>query len=82
MNLMGKAKNDRHINAIHTTLRETYRFTKVYIQLKADAADTGNLIIIGSNKILEYQLPKLANFTEIRLEQGHLILDKNEKAPS
>lgn len=82
MNLMGKAKNDRHINAIHTTLRETYRFTKVYIQLKADAADTGNMIIIGSNKTLEYQLPKLVNFTEIRLEQGHLILDKNEKAPS
>lgn len=75
MNLMGKAKNDRYIDAIHTTLRETYTYTKAFYLPGAYASDTGNMIIVGSNRTLEFRPQETAGFSEIQLGQGHIIMD-------
>lgn len=74
MNLMGKAKNDKLINAIHTTLRETYAHSKAFYLPGANASDIRNIILIGSNRTIES--PKeMAGFVEIELGQGHIILE-------
>jgi spermidine synthase len=77
MNLMGKPKNDRLINAIHTTLRETYAYTKAFSLPAVDEADIRNMIIMGSNKTIDIQSQDTAGIYEIGLEQGHIIMDCN-----
>jgi spermidine synthase len=77
MNLMGKPKNDRLINAIHTTLRETYAYTKAFSLPAVDEADLRNMIIMGSNKTIDIQSQDTAGIYEIGLEQGHIIMDCN-----
>jgi spermidine synthase len=77
MNLMGKPKNDRLINAIHTTLRETYAYTKAFSLPAVDENDIRNLIIMGSNKTIDIQSQDTAGIYEIGLEQGHIIMDCN-----
>jgi spermidine synthase len=73
MNLMGKANNDKLINAIHTTLRETYAYSKAFCLPGENAADIQNLIVIGSNKTIDFQAPQMAGFFEVELVQGHII---------
>ncbi|KIL37106.1 spermidine synthase [Cohnella kolymensis] len=75
MNLMGKAKNDRYTDAIFSTLKEAYRFTRAFFLPGANAADTGNIIIAGSNRTIEFQPNEMGGFIEIDLGQGHLIMD-------
>jgi spermidine synthase len=77
MNLMGKPKNDRLINAIHTTLRETYAYTKAFSLPAVDENDIRNLIIMGSNKTIDFQLRDMAGLYEIEIEQGHIIMDSD-----
>jgi spermidine synthase len=77
MNLMGKPKNDRLINAIHTTLRETYAYTKAFSLPAVDEADIRNMIIMGSNKTFDFQVRDMAGIYEIEIDQGHIIVDCN-----
>jgi spermidine synthase len=79
MNLMGKAKNDKFINAIHTTLRQTYAYSKVFSLPGEDAADMRNIIVIGSNKTIDFQARRMAGFLEVELEQGHRIMDSGPR---
>ncbi|WP_373232871.1 spermidine synthase [Cohnella sp.] len=81
MNLMGKAKDDRFINAIHTTLRKSYLYIKAFTQQSEDETDIRNIIVIGSNKMFDFQVRDMAGFFEIELGQGHIIRD-NGKAKS
>ncbi|GGG13730.1 spermidine synthase [Paenibacillus abyssi] len=76
LNLMGKIKNDKLINAIYTTLRQTYPYTKAFSLPGEDAADIRNFIIIGCNKAVNFQSWAMAGFFEIELGQGHIIMDK------
>ncbi|MBP1155708.1 spermidine synthase [Paenibacillus sp. PvR052] len=78
MNLMGKAKNDKLINAIHTTLRETYVYTKAFSLPGKDVSDIRNIILIGSNKNIDFPRD-MAGFFEIELGQGHIILDREPR---
>jgi spermidine synthase len=77
MNLMGKPKNNRLINAIHTTLKETYAYTKAFSLPAVDENDIRNLIIMGSNKTIDFQLRDMAGLYEIEIEQGHIIMDSD-----
>lgn len=75
MNLMGKTNNDRVLNAIYTTLREVYRYSRAFSLLSEHEADSRNIIIIGSNKTLDFQARDIAGIYEIELEEGHIIID-------
>lgn len=79
MNLMGKSKNDKLINAIYTTLRETYAYAKAFSLPGEDAADLRNIIVIGSNKTIDFQPRAMAGFFEIELGQGHIIRDRDPR---
>jgi spermidine synthase len=80
MNLMGKSKNDKLINAIHTTLSETYAYSKALVLPGEDAADIRNIIIIGSSKTIDFQTRAMAGFIEIELGEGHIIADRETKS--
>jgi spermidine synthase len=77
MNLMGKPKNDRLINAIHSTLRETYVYTKAFSLPAVDETDIRNLFIMGSNKTMDFQVRDKIGLYEIEIEQGHIIMDSD-----
>ncbi len=79
MNLMGKSRNDQLINAIHTTLGETFAHSKVF-SLPADkGTDIRNMLVVGSNKNIEFQTRDMAGFVEIELSQGYIIHDQDPK---
>ena len=74
MNLMGKGENDKLMKAIHTTLSQQYLYTKSFCLLSSDGVkDLQNIIMIGRNKPIGFQLRHMAGFTEIELGQGHII---------
>ncbi|NHN30488.1 spermidine synthase [Paenibacillus agricola] len=75
MNLMGKAHNDKLVNAIHTTLREIYAFSKAFMLPSESAADIRNIIVMGSHTPIQWQAREMAGFYEIELGQGHIIRD-------
>ncbi|WP_376768692.1 spermidine synthase [Paenibacillus foliorum] len=77
MNLMGKIKNDKLIDAIHSTFRETYVYSKAFSLPGADESDIRNIIVIGSNRTIEFQAREMAGFLEIELGQGHIIVDSD-----
>lgn len=76
MNLMGKTRNDKLINAIHTTLRKTYAYSKVFSLRANETADICNIIIIGSDQTIDFDPRAMAGFFAIELEQGHVIMDR------
>ncbi len=79
MNLMGKTKNDRLINAINTTLRETYAYTKAFSLPAVDEDEVRNIIVMGSNRTFDFQSRDLAGVMEIELGEGHLIMDSDPR---
>ncbi|SFL54042.1 spermidine synthase [Paenibacillus sp. 1_12] len=79
MNLMGKSKNDKQINAIHTTLRETYAYSKVFSLPAEKGSDMRNIIVIGSNNRIEFRAQDMAGFYEIELGEGHIVLDSDSR---
>lgn len=76
MNLMGRPNNDRLINAIYSTLRETFVYTKAFALQGEDAADIRNILVVGSNSNVEFQLRSMAGFIEIELGHGHIMMDR------
>jgi spermidine synthase len=79
MNLMGKPKNDRRLSAIHMTLRQSYAYSKAFSLPAVKEADIRNIIVIGSNKPIDFQVQDSASFFEVELGQGHLIMDSDPK---
>ena len=77
MNLIGKGKNDKLINAIYTTLSKEYAYTKVFSLPSEGVADRLNLIIIGRNQPIGAQIRHMAGFTENYIGQGHIIMDSD-----
>lgn len=77
LNLAGKIRNDRQSAGIHTTLSETCAYTRAFFLPVAGAGadDSGNVIIVGSNRPIEAQPRLMAGFTEIEIGQGHIIRD-------
>jgi spermidine synthase len=77
MNLIGRGETDKIINAIHSTLREEYAYTKSFSLPSEGVTDIKNIIIIGRNKPIGAQIRNMAGFTEIELGQGHIIMDSD-----
>lgn len=75
LNLMGKVKNDRLINAIHTTLRETFSYIAAFTQSAVDEVDIRNIIVMASNRPIDSRVPDMAGYYEIDLGIGHIIRD-------
>jgi spermidine synthase len=78
MNLIGRGDNDKLVNAILTTLREEYVYTKAFSLPSVGVTDVKNIIIIGRNKPIGAQARSMAGFTEIELGIGHIIRDTDE----
>lgn len=76
MNFMGKPKNDKLINAIHTTLLETYTYCRAFTMPGEHVNDIRNIIVICSNKRIYCDPKVMAGFYEIELGEGYLIMDK------
>lgn len=81
LNLMGKAKNDRLINAIHTTLKKTVSHCSAFILPGEDEAAIRNIILVGSHQRMEYEPRDMAGFQEADLEECHIIKDSFSKRP-
>ncbi|MEW9699352.1 spermidine synthase [Paenibacillus sp. SI8] len=77
MNLMGKGQNDQLINAVHTTLGEEFAYTKSFSLPSEGGADIQNIILIGSNQPILFQLRSMSGFTEIAPRPGYLIRDRS-----
>jgi spermidine synthase len=77
LNIAGKIRNDRLCAAIHTTLGETCAYTRAFFLPVAGASvdDSGNIIIVGSNRPIEAQPRHMAGFSELEIRQGHMIKD-------
>lgn len=77
LNVAGKIRNDRLSAAIHTTLGEMCAYTRAFFLPVAGAGtdDFGNVIIIGSNRPIEADPRLMSGFSEIEIEQGHIIRD-------
>jgi len=73
LNLAGRTNNDTLTNAIYTTLKEIFAYTRIFSLPGGDSSDIRNMIVIGSNRIIEFDPRSMAGFMEIELEQGHII---------
>ncbi|MCS7463804.1 fused MFS/spermidine synthase [Paenibacillus doosanensis] len=76
INLAGKIRNDRRVNAIHSTLRKVYTYTRVFFLRGDNENDVCNLIVTGSSASLGFQPEEMAGFAEIELEEGYMVLDR------
>jgi len=76
INLFGKTNNDHLINAIYTTLKEIYMYTRAFSLPGGDASDIRNMIVIASNRVIEAELRSMAGFVEIELALGHIIMSE------
>ncbi|MFE4712588.1 spermidine synthase [Paenibacillus sp. NPDC056722] len=75
LNLMGRGEQDRMINAIHTTLGRTFAYTRAFALPSDNASDVLNIVMIGSHDSIGFVSRKMAGFTEIFPEPGHVIWD-------
>ncbi|GGD53363.1 spermidine synthase [Paenibacillus nasutitermitis] len=74
MNLMGKPKGDRLINAIYSTLGEIYPY-RTALSLRGAGEELRNIIVVGSSGAIECDSRELAGFEVIELDEGHIIWD-------
>ncbi|WP_229263732.1 spermidine synthase [Cohnella cholangitidis] len=81
MNVFGKPNKDRLINAIYSTLREIYPYTKAYSLPAKDDSEVRNMILLASKKPIVLPGKNKAGLSEIELEEGHLILDNDRGIP-
>jgi spermidine synthase len=73
LNLAGKESNDRHINAIHTTLTRIFRHTAAYV-LPSPGRQC-NIILAASQRLVTSRISQMAGFREAVLEEGHYVRD-------
>nr|WP_246427999.1 fused MFS/spermidine synthase [Paenibacillus phyllosphaerae] len=77
MNLAGKAQGDKRIEAIHASLAHLFPHTKVFILPAKDREEQRNMLLTGSGEPITYDPQAMAGFTEIALEPGYVMRDKN-----
>lgn len=73
LNLAGKETNDRHINAIHTTLSGIFAHTAAFV-LPSPGRQC-NIILAAAQEPIARQIKQMAGFREIALEEGHCVRD-------
>ncbi|RED59203.1 spermidine synthase [Cohnella lupini] len=81
LNVMGKPKNDRYMNAVYTTFSEVYPFVKG-MSLQADsAADARNIILVGSRLPIDMAEQASPGLVEVEFDSGHIIIDEAWSRP-
>ncbi len=77
LNLTGKRRNDRLISAIYATLCETCAYVSAYYLpvVGAGEGDSGNVIIAGSHRPVEARQKRMAGFSQIDIDRGHVLKD-------
>jgi spermidine synthase len=73
LNLAGKESNDRHINAIHTTLTRVFKHTAAYVL--PSSGRQCNIILAASQRPVSGRISQMAGFREAVLEEGHNVRD-------
>ncbi|RAU98136.1 spermidine synthase [Paenibacillus sp. YN15] len=73
LNLAGKESNDRHINAIHTTLARVFKHTAAYVL--PSSGRQCNILLAGSHMPVAGRPSQMAGFREAVLEEGHCVRD-------
>jgi spermidine synthase len=73
LNLAGKESNDRHINAIHTTLTRIFGYTAAYVL--PSSGRQCNILLAGSHMPVGGRVNQMAGFHEANLEEGHCVHD-------
>lgn len=73
LNLAGKETNDRHINAIHTTLGCVFPHTAAFVL--PSSGRQCNIILAGSQEPVNARVNQMAGFREAALEEGHNVRD-------
>lgn len=76
INLMGRTRNDKFIDAVHTTLGSVYAYSKAFCLQGTDDSDLRNILLVGSDNPIEFHAPDMAGFVEMELRQGHIIVDR------
>jgi len=78
LNLFGRGASDPLVGAIHTTLRTRFAFSRAFSLPRQGAADTRNIILIGSSAPIAYQARRMAGFEEIELQESYVLADGAE----
>lgn len=66
LNLIGSGKQDRHLEAIHSELERLFAYTKLFVlPTKTGSTVKQNMILMGSNRPINYQARQMAGFVEI-----------------
>ncbi|WP_235857651.1 spermidine synthase [Paenibacillus albiflavus] len=76
LNVTGRLKNDRLINAIYSTLGEMVPYTKAWALPAKDVSDIRNIVMMGSRHTIQCEPKQMEGFCEIELVPGHIIRDK------
>ncbi|WP_254450406.1 spermidine synthase [Cohnella herbarum] len=78
LNLMGKTNNDWLLNAVNTTIRNTYDYVKAFSLPAVAERDERNIIVLASGKTLDAQAGDVGKgIVEIQLSEGHTIMDSD-----
>jgi spermidine synthase len=76
LNVLGKPKNDRLINAIHATIREAFEYCRAF-SLPAEEAEQRNMIVMASRYPIDLSSRVLTGCYEVELGLGHIIGDSD-----
>ncbi|MEK8127006.1 fused MFS/spermidine synthase [Paenibacillus filicis] len=79
LNLMGKGEHDPVINAVHTTLSESFSYTRAFVLPSAHAGEICNVLMIGSGRPIGCQARRMAGFRELEPGPGYVIRDKQQE---
>lgn len=80
LNLMGKPSNDKRVSSIYTTLKEVFRYTRVFYLPGDDKEEQRNMLLLGREEPIEAEMSEMAGFVELELDGGHVIRDRRNGA--
>jgi spermidine synthase len=76
LNLMGKPSHDKRVSSIHTTLREVFRYTRVFYLPGEDKEEQRNILLLAREEPIEAEMSEMAGFVELEPAAGHVVRDR------
>ncbi|WP_338010875.1 spermidine synthase [Paenibacillus shenyangensis] len=76
MNLIGRGTHDTRIHAIYTTICEVFPHVRCFQLPVEKNSDVRNIIMMGSQTLIQYQSRQLAGFTEEQPDYAYVIRDE------
>ncbi|MBB6672058.1 spermidine synthase [Cohnella nanjingensis] len=75
LNLIGRARGDKRIASVYTTLREAFPHVRAFYLGGRDDPSDGNFILAGAKREIGWQEAQMAGFAETEPEQGYVVGD-------